>query len=337
MPVSRRSHPLGKHVTVFGEILLRLDTTGCNRFVQEQMFAARYTGAEANVAVALAQLGLNTAAVSAVPDQDLGQACINTLRRYGVDTEFVLKGGDRLGILYVENGASQRAPRIIYDRKGSSFSRLKPGQFSWTDILKGSDWLHLSGISPALGPGPRAAQLASLRAARKLGLKISYDSNYRASLWSLASARKVLPKMIEGVDLFLGTPHDARLLFGIKGDPVASAQELRKKFGIGCVAMTFREVPNSTINHLKGIIVSANGIEESRSYEIHIVDRIGAGDAFAAGMIYGALAGWPDKQVIEFATAACCLKHSIPGDFNLSTLDEVNELARTGESGRIRR
>lgn len=326
-----------RHVTVFGELLLRLDTLGQNRFLQADQFVARYTGAEANVAVALAQLGLDTSVVSRVPDHALGQACVNTFRQYGIDTRSILRGGDRLGTLYVENGASQRPGRIIYDRAHSSFSQLKPEDFSWPRILKNSDWLHLSGTAPALGPRPRAAQAAALRSARKQGVKISYDCNYRSSLWSMATARKVLPPLIEGVDLFLGTAHDAKALFDIEGDPAASAETLRKKFGIEHVAFTLREVTNSSINRLHCLVASPKGVRESRSYEIHMVDRIGAGDAFAAGMIYGILAGWPDKRAIEFAAAACCLKHSIPGDFGLSTLEEVEELARTGESGRLRR
>jgi 2-dehydro-3-deoxygluconokinase len=324
-------------VTVFGEALLRLDAPGCQRFIQADTFVVRYAGAEANAAVALALMGNKSSLATVVPAHDLGQACLNAFRRYGVDTRFVLRGDGKLGILYVENGASQRAARVIYDRAGSSFSQLKPARFDWTEILGESAWLHTSGITPALGEGPRAAQAAALRAAKKLGVKISYDPNYRSTLWSLDEARKVLPKMIEGIDLFLGTAHDAKLLFGIEGDAESSAQQLRKRFGIERVAFTRREIPHSSINRLTCLLIDGKGIHESRSYEIHIVDRIGAGDAFAAGMIHGVLAGWAGKRTIEFAAAACALKQSIPGDFGLSTFEEIDELATTGESGRIRR
>jgi 2-dehydro-3-deoxygluconokinase len=325
------------NITVFGEALLRLDAPGFHRFIQADNFTVRYTGAEANVAVALAVMGNKSSIVTVVPAHDLGQACLNTFRRYGVETRFILRGGDRLGILYVENGASQRASRVIYDRKGSGFSQLKPAQFDWTEILRDSAWLHTSGITPALGEGPRAAQAAALRAAKKQGVKISYDPNYRSTLWSLEEARRILPKMIEGIDLFLGTPHDARLLFGIEGDAAASAQEMRRRFGIERVAFTRREIPHSSMNRLTCLLADGEGIHESRSYDIHIVDRIGAGDAFAAGMLHGLIAKWPAQRVIEYAAAACCLKQSTPGDFCLSTFEEIDDLTVTGESGRIRR
>ena len=334
---SREPGILQNHVTVFGELLLRLDAVENLRFVQAEKFTGRYTGAEANVAVALSQLGMQTSVVSRVPNQDLGQACINSLRKYGVDTRYISRGGERLGILYVENGISQRPSRVLYDRAHSSFSQLKASEIAWAEILKGANWLHLSGTTPALGTGPRAAQANSIRAARKLGVKISYDCNYRSSLWSIPAARRVLPKMIEGIDLFLGTPHDAIILFGIDGDTATRAVELKKKFGIKRVAFTMRETQNYSVNQLKCLISGPTGVHESRRYEIHILDRIGAGDAFAAGMIHGILAGLSDQGAIEFAAAACCLKHSIAGDFAVFTLGEVAELARTGESGRIRR
>jgi 2-dehydro-3-deoxygluconokinase len=324
-------------ITVFGEALLRLDVPGNQRFLQADAFTVRYAGAEANVAVALALMGNQASLATVVPPHDLGQACLNSFRRYGVDTRFALRGGSKLGILYVENGASQRPSRTIYDRAGSSFSEIEPAQFDWPEILGESAWLHTSGITPALGEGPRAAQAAALRAAKKQGVKISYDPNYRSTLWSLDEARKVLPKMIEGIDLFLGTAHDAKLLFGIEGDAVTSAQELRRRFGIERVAFTHREIPHASINRLTCLLVDGKGTHESRPYEIHIVDRIGAGDAFAAGIIHGVMAGWTGKRTIEYAAAACALKQSIPGDFGLSTFEEIEELAKTGESGRIRR
>jgi 2-dehydro-3-deoxygluconokinase len=326
-----------KHVTVFGEMMLRLDAPSNHRFIQADSFVARYTGAEANVAVALAQMGMRSSVVTRVPDQELGQACMNMLRKYSVDTQFILRGGDRLGILYVENGASQRASRIIYDRAHSSFAHLNPAEFTWQNILKGSDWLHLTGVTPALGDGPRAAQIAAIRAAKKRSVKISYDCNYRSTLWSVETARKVLPKMIEGIDLFLGTPHDAQILFGIEGDPAERAVALQNKFGVKHVALTLREMKNFSVNHMEALIAGPKGVRHSRSYEIHILDRIGAGDAFAAGIIYGLLAGWADQRTVEFGLASCVLKQSIPGDFGLSTLDEIEELAHTGQSARIRR
>lgn len=335
--MARRNPHSKSTITVFGEALLRLDPPGCQRLLQAEDFTVRYTGAEANVAVALAIMGNKSSVATVVPAHDLGQACVNTFRRYGADTQHMVRSGNKMGILYVENGASQRASRVIYDRAGSSFSQLRPAQFDWPEIFRDSAWFHTSGITPALGEGPRAAQAAALRVAKKQGIKISYDPNYRSTLWSLEEARRVLPKMIEGIDLFLGTAHDARLLFGIEGDAATSAQEMRRRFGIGRVAFTHREIPHTSINRLKCLLLDDKGIHESRAYDIHIVDRIGAGDAFAAGMIHGLIAKWPGQRVIEFAAAACCLKQSTPGDFCLSTSGEIEDLALTGESGRVRR
>jgi len=324
-------------VTVFGEVLVRLEAPGFQRFVQAESFIARYTGEEANTAIALATMGRASSVVSVAPAHEIGQACVNNFRRYGVETRHLLRGGNRLGILYVENGASQRAGRVVYDRGGSSFSQLKPTDFDWDEILSDSAWLHTSGITPALGEGPRLAQQAAIRAARKRGIKISYDPNYRSTLWSLDEARRVLPKMIEEVDLFLGTPHDAELLFGIKGDAAEAGEKIRQRFGIGQVAFTRREIPHSSINQLRALLIDAKGVHESRTYEIHIVDRIGAGDAFAAGMIYASLEKWPGQRAIEFAAASCALKQSMPGDYGLSTLAEITDLAETGQAGRVKR
>jgi 2-dehydro-3-deoxygluconokinase len=335
--MAKTSHATKDKVTVFGEVLVRLEAPGFQRFVQAESFIARYTGAEANTAIALATMGRAASVVSVAPAHEIGQACVNNFRRYGVDTRHLLRGGNRLGILYVENGASQRAGRVVYDRAGSSFSQLKPADFDWDEILRDSAWLHTSGITPAVGPGPLAAQQAAIRAARKRGIKISYDPNYRSTLWSLEDARRVLPKLIEDIDLFLGTPHDAELLFGIKGDAAESGEKLRERFGIRQVAFTRREIPHSSINHLRALLVDAKGLHESRTYDIHIVDRIGAGDAFAAGMIYAALEKWPGQHAIEFAAASCALKQSMPGDYGLSTLAEITDLAETGQAGRVKR
>lgn len=324
-------------VTVFGEALIRLEAPGFQRFVQAESFIARYTGAEANTAIQLAAMGRPAAIVSAVPAHEIGQACVNSFRRFGLDTTHLLRGGDRLGILYVENGASQRAGRVVYDRKGSSFSQIRPADLDWEEILADSSWLHTSGITPAVGDGPRKAQAEAMRVARKRGIPISYDPNYRSTLWSLDEAKRVLPKLIEGVDLFLGTPHDAELLFGIKGGAVTAGEELRRKLGIGQVAFTRREIPHASLNHLNALLIDDKGAHESRTYDVHIIDRIGAGDAFAAGMIHAALEKWPARRAIEFATACCALKQSMPGDFGLSTLAEISELAESGQAGRVRR
>lgn len=332
------TRPPARKVVAFGELLLRLDAKGHERFVQANGFAARYTGGEANAAVALAQWGVETLAVSKVPDHEIGQACVNCLRRHGVNTDWVLRGGQRLGVIYVETGASQRPGKVIYDRAGSSFSQAAAGEFDWSSILSGAGWLHFTGTAPALGPHVLRALQAGLRTARRLGVTVSLDCNYRSSLWSVAEARSVLPGLMEHVDVFAGTRHDAERLFDVGvADPGGSAAELRRRFGLRVVAYTLRQGDSASVNRLAGLLCDASGCWTSRQYEMHVVDRIGGGDAFAAGVIYGLLSGWKGQETVEFAAAAACLKHSIPGDFNLVSLAEVRELMASGAAGRVRR
>jgi len=324
-------------VLTFGELLLRLDTPGFERFVQAESFAARYTGGEANVAVALAQWGVPAFAVSKVPAHEIGQACVNMLRRYGVNTDHVLRGGDRLGILYVETGASQRGSKVIYDRADTSFRTLKRGELDWKAILSGRRWLHITGTAPALGENVRAVVREGVRAAKRLGVTVSLDVNYRASLWPVSEARRVLGGLLRDVDVFIGTPHDAAALFDIGGEPAASARALRKRFGLRAVAYTVRAGAGASSGSLAGLLCDAGGVCESRRHEMQFVDRIGGGDAFTAGLICGMLKRWPARRTIEFAAAAGCLKHSIPGDFNLVSLQEVEALAGGGATGRVQR
>lgn len=324
-------------VVTFGELLLRLDTPGHERFLQAEQFTARYTGGEANVAVALAQWGVEAFAVSKVPAHEIGQACVNMLRRYGVNTDHVLRGGDRLGILYVETGASQRASKVIYDRSNTSFRSLKRGELDWKAILSGRDWLHITGTAPALGENVRAVVREGLRAAKRLGVTVSLDVNYRASLWPVSEARRVLGGLLRDVDVFIGTKHDAAALFDIGGEPADSAQALRKRFGLRAVAYTVRGGVGASDGSLAGLLCDAKGVAESRQYDMQFVDRIGGGDAFTAGLIYAMMQGWPRARAVEFATAAGCLKHSVPGDFNLVSLNEVQQLVAEGGSGRVQR
>jgi 2-dehydro-3-deoxygluconokinase len=321
----------------FGELLLRLDTKGYERFVQAGELTARYTGGEANVAASLAQWGHEALAVSKVPAHEIGQACINYLRRYGVNTDWIVRGGERLGILYVETGASQRPSKVIYDRGHSSFREVQAQDFDWETILAGRDWLHFTGTAPALGESVLRVLEDALRTARRLGLTVSFDCNYRSTLWSVEEARRVLPGLIEHVDLFVGTSHDAETLFDVAGPPADSAARLRQKFGLKRVAYTLRQSPTASVNRLAGLLCDAKGCWTSREYEMHLVDRIGGGDAFTAGLIHGWTSGWQGPQIVEFAAAASCLKHSIPGDFNLVSLEDVRQLVETGEAGRVRR
>ncbi len=324
-------------IVAFGELLLRLDTKGHERFVQAGEFTARYTGGEANVAAALAQWGHEALAVSKVPAHEIGQACVNYLRRFGVNTDWVARGGQRLGILYVETGASQRPSKVIYDRSPSSFREIRPGEFDWPAILSGRDWLHFTGTAPALGPNVRQVLDEALGAAKRLGVTVSFDCNYRSTLWSVEEARAVLPGLVPRVDMFVGSPYDTEMLFGISGSPAESADQLRRRFGLKHVAYTLRQGESASVNRLAGLLCDSAGSRVSREYEMHLVDRIGGGDAFTAGLIHGLTSGWEPAAIVEFAAAASCLKHSIPGDFNLVSLDEVQQLVHTGQSGWVRR
>jgi 2-dehydro-3-deoxygluconokinase len=329
--------PRPPRVAAFGELLLRLNTLGHERFVQAGQFTARYTGGEANAAAALAQWGVETYAVSRVPAHELGQACVNFLRQYGVNTDHVLRGGDRLGILYVETGASQRPSKVIYDRAATGFRSLDPAELDWDAILAGKDWLHFTGTAPAVGENVRRALKDGLRAAKRHGLTVSLDVNYRSTLWGLKEARAVLGGLMEHVHVFLGAHHDAEALFGVKGEPPESAARMRERYGFRCVAYLVRQGESASANSLAGLLCDAGGCAASRRYQMQVVDRIGGGDAFTAGVIYGLLSGRRAQETVEFAAAASCLKHSIPGDMNLVSLDEVQRLLKEGESGRVRR
>jgi 2-dehydro-3-deoxygluconokinase len=313
-------------VAAFGELLLRLDAPGRSRLTQAGRFEARYTGGEANVAVALAQWGARTRAVSKVPAHDLGQACIDFLRAYGVNTDWVLRGGERLGLLYVETGADQRPAAVVYDRRGSSFSAIQPGEIDWEALLPGVDWLHVTGTAPALGPNVRAVLHDGLRAARRLGVTVSFDTNYRSALWSVEDASRALGELMPWVDVFVGSPHDARSLFGIDAEPARSAELMRQRFGFRCVAYTLRDSRSASVNRLAGLLCDEAGCAVSREHEMEMVDRIGGGDAFTAGLIHGLLSSWERQRAVEFAAAAACLKHAIPGDFLLASLQEVEQL-----------
>lgn len=336
-----------KAVVAFGELLLRLDPPGMERFVQAGTFRARYTGAEANVAAALAGYGIDAFAVSKVPEHEIGQACVNYLRRFGIRTDYIARGGDRLGILYVETGFSQRASKVIYDRSHSSIREIRRGEFDWERILAGKHWFHFSGTAPALGENVAAVLDEALEAAKRLGVTTSCDCNYRSKLWSEEAAGRVLSKLFNRVDVFIGGVEDARKLFGVRmpeelvdrenAGAEYAAQRLRERFGFTWVAMTLRSGSSASVNRYAGMLCGAEGCAFSRDYEIQIVDRVGAGDAFTAGILFQMLNGADAAQAVEFAAAAACLKHTIPGDFNLASAQEVYQLMDGGQAGRVQR
>ena len=335
-----------KRVVTFGELLLSLCVKGHERLVQAEEFRARYTGAEANVGVSLATFGFEAYAVSRVPENEIGQACINYLRRYGVNTNHVVRGGERLGLLYLETGASQRPSKVVYDRSHSSMRKARREEFDWDTILAGKQWFHFSGTAPALGESVLAVLTDGLRSAQRLGVKVSCDANYRSKLWSVEDAGRVLAGIMEHVDVLICGREDAGKLFNIDPAPHSSAgqsvdqraaQLLRERFELEYVAMTSRGGTSASVNRLAGLLCDKAGCYVSREYEMQIVDRVGGGDAFTAGLIYGLLSGHDPQRVVEFACAASCLKHSIPGDFNLVTVPEVEQLLSGNESGRVQR
>jgi 2-dehydro-3-deoxygluconokinase len=340
---------MGKFVT-FGEIMLRLSTVGHERYVQARSFSASYAGAEANVAVALAALGLESFYVTMLPPNEIGQAAFNDLRRFGVHTDHICRGGERLGIFFCENGASQRPSKVIYDRRHSAIAEAGERDFDWKSIFSGASWYHFTGITPALSDGCAQLCRRARDAARAAGAAVSVDLNYRAKLWSEKKAASVMEDLVQGCDLIVANEEDAEKVFGIRASSAnitagvldeegyrGVAGELRKRFGARRVAITLRESHSASENGWSGLLHDGTGFYKSPNYRIHIVDRVGGGDAFAAGLIYCLASGLGPQESVNFAAAASCLKHTIEGDFNLVTRAEVETLMGGDASGRVQR
>jgi 2-dehydro-3-deoxygluconokinase len=339
-----------KKAVFFGELLMRLGTRRYERFSQAHEFEVGFTGAEANAAVSLANYGIESYVVSAVPDSDIGQACINHIRQYGVNMDFVLRTGKRLGTFYLETGASQRPSKVIYDRAASSITELKPGEVDWDHVFKGKHWFHWSGTAPALSDSTAAVTAEACVAARRHGLMVSCDLNYRRKLWSPEKARETMTKLMQYVDVLIGNEEDTALVLGLKpkGVDVHSgslnveryrevAQMLHDTFGFKYVATTLRESISASENGWSCLLSDRQQCCVSRAYRIWIVDRVGAGDSFSGGLIYGLLTGMKTQEAVEFAAAASCLKHSVHGDLNLVSREEVLSLTGGEASGRIQR
>ena len=341
---------MAKRVVTFGEIMLRLAPEGYYRFVQADRYGATYGGGEANVAVSLANFGLDVAFVTKLPKHEIGQAGVNALRRFGVDTKEIVRGGDRVGIYFLEKGASQRASKVIYDRAGSAIALAKPEEFDWERILEGADWFHFTGITPALGGHLPRICLDACRTARKKGILVSCDLNYRKKLWSKEEAGRVMARLCEYVDVCIANEEDAADVFGIRAadtDVTGGklnrdgyrdvAKQLKERFGFGQVAITLRTSLSASDNEWAGMLYDGEECWFSKTYPVRIVDRVGGGDSFGAGLIYGILEGMGPKESLEFAAAASCLKHSVEGDFNQVSAAEVAALAGGDGSGRVQR
>ncbi|SDZ12762.1 sugar kinase [Tindallia californiensis] len=339
-----------KKVVTLGEIMLRLSTHGFQRFVQSENVDVCYGGGEANVCVSLANYGLEARFVTKVPKHEIGQSAVNALRRFGVDTNFIARGGERLGIYFLESGASQRASKVIYDRAHSAIAEADPSDFDWQQIFKGVDWFHFTGITPALGSKATDITMEACQKAKEMGVTVSVDLNYRKKLWTPEEAENVMSQLMKYVDVCIGNEEDAEKVFGIKagGTDVESGQidhaayekvanQLIERFGFKYVASTLRESYSASDNGWSAMLCDGNKSYLSRKYDVRIVDRVGGGDSFAGGLIYGLLTEKPLQEALEFAVAASAMKHTVPGDFNLVNLDEVETLVKGDGSGRVQR
>lgn len=341
---------MSRKVVTFGEIMLRLAPEGYYRFVQADRLGATYGGGEANVAVSLANYGFDAAFVTKLPSHEIGQAAVNSLRKYGVDTSYIARGGDRIGIYFLEKGASQRASKVIYDRAGSSICTADAGDFNWTEIFDGAAWFHFTGITPALNDDVAALCMEACKAAKEAGVKISCDLNYRNKLWSKEKAGQVMGELCRYVDVCIANEEDAADVFGIHAANTdvtsgqvnhegykAVARQLADRFGFGKVAITLRESLSANDNLWSAMLYDGTDYYFSKKYKMHIVDRVGGGDSFGGGLIAAVLWDYEPQSVIEFAVAASCLKHSVEGDFNMVSMEEVTKLAGGDASGRVQR
>ncbi len=345
---------MSKKIVTFGEIMLRLASPHYQRFSQAQSFEATFGGGEANVAVSLANFGFNTQFVTRLPDNDIAKACIMDLHKHNVGTDHIICGGNRIGIYFLEAGAVNRSSKVVYDRSGSSIADIQPGMIDWNKVFEGADWFHWTGITPAISEGAAQVCLESIKAANELNIPVSCDLNYRKNLWKYGKTpADIMPELVKGCDVILGNEEDAEKVFGIKpttgdvnkGHVEATAYEsvckqIVQKFPLAKkVIITLRGSINANHNTWTGVLYDGQQLHIGNEYNItHIVDRVGGGDSFMGGLIYGLLK-WPsdDAKALNFAIAASCLKHTIHGDFNLVSVSEVEALMKGDGSGRVSR
>lgn len=339
-------------VVTFGEIMMRLNPEGYQMFYQAEKFEASYAGGEANVAVSLANYGIESSFVTKLPDNPLGECARNAVRHFGVETKDIVWGGKRLGLYFVEKGASQRPSRVVYDRADSSIATAKREDFDWAKIFEGAEWFHFTGITPALGGEMPAVCLDALKYCREHGVTVSCDLNYRGKLWTKQEAGRVMAELVPYVDVLIANEADAADVFGIVGEGsdvesgklnkegyVSVAEQLVERFGVKKVAITLRTSLSAFDNLWAGMLYDAATKNAcfSTEYKVHIVDRVGGGDSFGGGLIYALIAGKDTQGAIDFAVAASCLKHSIEHDFNLVKVKDVEALAAGNGTGRVQR
>ncbi len=337
-------------VVTFGEIMLRLQPPEYKRFLQATSFDIVYGGGEANVAISLAQYGDDAAFVTKLPENPIGEACLNEIRKWGVCTKNIARGGARLGIYFCEKGASQRPSNVVYDRAGSSIATSTIADFDWDKIFEGVEWFHFTGITPALGDNVAESVLAACKAAKARGIKISCDLNYRKKLWTKEKAGEVMGNLMQYVDVLIANEEDASDVFGIKatGTDIETGKlskdgykevchKIEDRFGIHTIAITLRESISASQNGWSGMLYANGDFFFSDKYMITIVDRVGGGDSFGAGLIHSLANGKDPQYAISFAVAASCLKHTVEGDYNVASEKEVLNLVKGGGSGRVQR
>ena len=341
---------MSKRIVTFGEIMLRLAPNGYYRFFQNDQMQATFGGGEANVAVSLANYGMDSVYVTKLPAHAIGQAAVDSLRYFGVDTSKIVRGGDRVGIYYLEKGASQRGSVCIYDRAHSAIQEARPDDFDWDAILDGAHWFHFTGITPALGPNLVEICRQACQTAKAKGVKVSCDLNYRGKLWTREEARAAMTELCRYVDVCISNEEDAKDVFGIEAADTditggklnkegykSVARQLADRFGFEKVAITLRTSISASDNDWAGMLYDGENCCFSKEYHLRIVDRVGGGDSFGGGLIYALLNGRDTQGAIEFAVAASALKHSVEGDFNRVTVAEVEKLAGGDGSGRVQR
>ena len=337
---------MSKKVVTFGELMIRLQPYDYERFVQADKLQFTFGGAEANVAVSLANFGMDSVYVTKLPEHSIGQAAVNSLRRYGVDTSRIVRGGSRVGIYFNEKGASQRPNVCIYDRAHSAISEAEISDFDWDSIFEDAVWFHFTGITPALGEGLAEICLKACKTAKAKGIKVSCDLNYRSKLWTTEQACKTMTELCRYVDVFIVNEEQAKVVFGIEANSKDKKESLRsvaaqlsERFGFEITAITIRSGASASDNDWSAMLYDAASSDcfFSKLYHMHIVERIGGGDSFCAGLIYSLISGKNPQDAVEFASAACALKHSVEGDFNMVTAAEVEQLAGGNGSGRVQR
>lgn len=339
-----------KRIVTFGELMLRLAPFNYDRFVQTDRFEATFGGAEANVAVSLANYGDDAVYVTKLPAHEIGQMAVNSLRRFGVDTTQIIRGGDRVGIYYCEKGASQRPGKVIYDRAGSAIAKAGANEFDWEKIFTGACWFHVTGITPAISENAAGITLAACKKAKEAGLTVSTDLNYRKKLWTREQAGRIMNELCNYVDYCIANEEDAKDVFGIEAPNtdiesgklnregyISVARQLTERFGFKGVAITLRESISASDNDWSAMLYTGGKAYFSKKYSMHIVDRVGGGDSFGAGLIHSLANGKDAQYALEFAVAASCLKHSVEGDYNMVSEAEVESLMKGSGSGRVQR